>query len=194
MSIVPPPIVHLVAGCDNHVVHIWAEASPPLPRRGTPAPAVRPYQLELWKVASRDWIKKDYIIQEVPCPRGQNSANIVHQYESTDVFEDESLYTVPIQRQALIYNRCRHLCHSLPLSFAAALECHRCEVRMNLHPECHHFDTVACSAGKPGWEVQSGRCCRVCFGTKDAVLCRSREVEIRILSVYIIREEKRMAV
>jgi hypothetical protein len=65
-SVVPPPFVHLVAGFVKHLPHIRAEGCPPLPERLTPAPAVRPYQLELSKVASRDWIKKDYIIQEVP--------------------------------------------------------------------------------------------------------------------------------
>jgi len=34
----------------------------------------------------------------------------------------------------------------------------------------------------------------VCFGTRGVVLCKSREVEIRMLSVCIIREEKRMEV
>jgi hypothetical protein len=96
---------------------------------------VRPHQLEWWKVASRDWIKKDYIMKEVLCPVILDVANIVYRYESTDVFRDESLYMVPIQRQASIYNRCRHLCPSLPLSFAAALRCHRCELKMNLYPK-----------------------------------------------------------
>jgi len=32
---------------------------------------------------------------------------------------------------------------------------------------------------------------RVCFGTRGVVLCTSRDVEIRILSVCIIREENR---
>jgi len=30
----------------------------------------------------------------------------------------------------------------------------------------------------------------VCFGTRGVVLCKSRDVEIRMLSVCIIREEK----
>jgi hypothetical protein len=34
----------------------------------------------------------------------------------------------------------------------------------------------------------------VCFGTRDVVLCNSRDVEIKILSVLIIREEKRKEV
>jgi len=134
-GVVPPPIVHLVAGFVKHLPHIWVEGSPPLPKRRTPAPAVRPHQLELWKVASRDWIKKDYIIEEVPCPPILDAANIVYLYESTDVFLDESLYTVAIQRQASIFNQCQHLCPSLPLSFAPALWCHRCELRMNRHPK-----------------------------------------------------------
>jgi len=120
-GVIPPLIVHLVAGFVKHLPHIGAEGSPPLPKRRTPAPAVQPHQLELWKVASRDWIKKDYIIKEVPCPLMLDAASIEYPYESTDMFRDESPYTVPIQRQASIYNQCRHLCPSLPLSFAAAL-------------------------------------------------------------------------
>jgi hypothetical protein len=34
----------------------------------------------------------------------------------------------------------------------------------------------------------------VCFGTRGVVLCKSRDVEIRMLSVCIIREEKRKEV
>jgi hypothetical protein len=34
----------------------------------------------------------------------------------------------------------------------------------------------------------------VCFGTKGVDLCKSRDVEIRMLSVCIIREEKRKVV
>ena len=43
------------------------------------------------------WIKKYYIIQEVPGPLILDAANIVYPYESTDVFRDESLYKIPIQ-------------------------------------------------------------------------------------------------
>jgi len=135
LGVVPSPIVHLVAGFVKHLPHKWAEGSPALPNRRTPAPAVRPYQLEFWKVAGRDWIKKDYIIQEVPCPLVLNTANIVYQYDVTDVFRDESLHTVPIQWQVSIYNWCRHLCPILPLSLRAALWCHRCVLNMNLHPK-----------------------------------------------------------
>jgi hypothetical protein len=46
-GIVPPPIVHLVAGFVKHLPHIGAEVSPPPPKRRTPAPAVWPHQLEL---------------------------------------------------------------------------------------------------------------------------------------------------
>ena len=49
------------------------------------------------KVASSDWIKKDYIMEEVPGPLILDAANIVYPYESTDVFWDDSLHTVPIQ-------------------------------------------------------------------------------------------------
>jgi hypothetical protein len=86
-------------------------------------------------VVSRDWIKKEYILKEVTGLLICDAVNIVCLYESTDVSRDESLYTVPMQRQASIYYRCQLLCSSLPLSFAAALWCHRCEMKMNLHPK-----------------------------------------------------------
>ena len=34
----------------------------------------------------------------------------------------------------------------------------------------------------------------MCFGTRGVVMCKSRDVEIRMLSVCIIREEKRKQV
>jgi len=135
MGVVPYPIVHLVMGLFKHLPHIWAEHSPPLPKRRIPAPVVRPHQLELWKVATRDWIKTDYIMKVVPCPLILDTANILYRYESTAVSRDESLYMVPIQWQASIYNQCWHLCPSLPRFFAAALWCYRCELKMNIHPE-----------------------------------------------------------
>jgi len=64
-------------------------------------------------------MKTNYIIKEVPGPRIIDTENIVYPYESTDVFWDESLDTVPIEQQVSIYNRFRHFCpHScflLPL-------------------------------------------------------------------------------
>jgi hypothetical protein len=44
--------------------------------------------------------------------------------------------------------------------------------------------------GKRG-KVQSCVVYRVCFGTRGVVVCKTRDVEIRMLSVCIIREEKR---
>ena len=134
-GIVPPPVVHLVTGFVKHLPHIGAEGTPLLPERRTPAQAVRPHQLEICKVASRDMINKDYIMKDVPCPLIIDAANIVYLYESTDVFGDESRFPVPIQRQTSIHNRCRHHCPSLPLSFVAALWCHRCELKINQHPK-----------------------------------------------------------
>jgi hypothetical protein len=49
-------------------------------------------------------MKKDYIINEVTGSLILDTANIVYPYESTDVFQDEFIYMVPIQRQASIYN------------------------------------------------------------------------------------------
>jgi hypothetical protein len=118
-----------------HFADVWAECCTPLPKRWTPAPEVGPHQLELWKVASRDWIKNEYIIKEVPGPLILHATKIVHPYVSTDVFRDESLYTVLIQQQVSIYNQFWHYCPSscLPHSFAAALWCYRCELKLNLH-------------------------------------------------------------
>ena len=95
------------------------------------------------------------------------------------MFRDESLYTVPIQRQASIYNRCRHFCprSCLPLSFAAALWCHRCKLEMNLHPRRSHCNTVERSSSKPRVKVQSCVCYRLCFGTRGVVLFKSRNVK-----------------
>ena len=123
-------------------------------------------------MASRDWVKQDNIINEVPQTLVHNAANIVYPYGSTDAFRDESQYTDPIQQQASIYKQCRHLCPSLPLSFAAALWCHRCELKMNLHPKHYHYDTVACSGRKPRGKVQS---CEVigCVVEREALFCAS---------------------
>jgi hypothetical protein len=63
---------------------------------------------------------------------------------------------------------------------------------MNLHPKHYHYDTVACSTRKPKEIVQSCVGYWVCFGTRGVVICKSREVEIRLLLVWIIWEDKRM--
>jgi len=65
---IPPPIVLLVIGVDDHLPHICTEHCQPLATWWTPAPVVWPHQLELWTVATRDCIKKDYIINKVQCP------------------------------------------------------------------------------------------------------------------------------
>jgi len=96
--VISPQIVHLVVGFVKHLPQIWAVGCPPLPKRRTPAPVAGPHEVELWKVVSRDWMKKDYIIKEVPCALILDTANIVYLYASTDVFWDESLHPVPIHR------------------------------------------------------------------------------------------------
>jgi len=134
-GIIPPQIVYLVVGFVEHFPHLYVEGSPPLPKGRTPASGVRAHLLELWKVESCDWIKKDYILKEVPCPVIPDAANIVYPYESLDVLRDDSLCTVPIQQQTSIDNRCRHLCPRLSQSFSAVLWWHHCELKMNLHPK-----------------------------------------------------------
>jgi len=63
-GVAAPP--HLVSGFVKHLSHLWAKGCQPLPKRGTPAPVVGQHKLELWKVTSRDWIKKDYMINDLP--------------------------------------------------------------------------------------------------------------------------------
>jgi len=95
-GVVPPPIVHLIADFVKQLTHLLAERCPPLYKRWTPARAVGPHQLELLTVVSRDWIKNDYIIKEVPGPFIFCGGKIAYLYESTYVVWDKSLYTVPI--------------------------------------------------------------------------------------------------
>jgi hypothetical protein len=142
-------------------------------------------------VANLHCIKKDYNIKEVRCPIIFDAAHIVYPYEFTSVCQDESHYTVPIQRQASIQNRCRHLCRSLPHSFAAAVWCHHCELKINLHPKHEHCDTFAGSGRKPRGKVQSCVGYRVCFGTTGVVLLKPRDVEIWMLSLCIMPEDMR---
>jgi len=177
---IPPWIVHFVAGYVKHLLHVWAEGCSPLPKSRTPAPVVRPHQLELWTVATQDWIRKDYIIKDVQCPLFLDGTNIVYPYESMDVFRDEFLDTVPIQWLASIHTRCRHFDPSscLPLSSAVALRCSHQELNLNLHLRPQHYDTVACSGRESKRNLQSGVGYRVCFRTWGVVLCKSRDVEI----------------
>jgi len=44
MGVVPPPIVHLVGRFMKHLPQVFVEGCPPLPKRHTPAPMVRPHQ------------------------------------------------------------------------------------------------------------------------------------------------------
>ena len=134
-AVVPPPIVHMVAGFVKHLPHICAEGSPPMQKRLSPAPAVWPHQLQLRKVASCDWIEQDFVMKQVPCSLILDASNIVYRDGSTDVFQVESLYIVPIHQQESIHNRCWHHFPSLPLSCVAALWCHCYELKMNLHPK-----------------------------------------------------------
>ena len=55
-------------------------------------------------MVSRDRIKKDYIMKEVPYPLILEATNSVYPYESMDLFRDESVYTVPLKQLASIYD------------------------------------------------------------------------------------------
>ena len=179
-EVVPPPIVHLIVGFAEHLPHLWVEGCAPLAKRWTPAPAVQPHQLELWKVASRDWIKNDYLMKEIPGPLMLDTTNIVYPYECTDVFRHESLCTVPIQWQASINNWCWNFYRSscLPLFSAAALCCHRSMLKINLLPRRWDYDTVESSRKKPTVNVWSCVGYQVHFETRWVVLCKSCNFEI----------------
>jgi len=99
-GVVSPAIVHLVMGIVKHLPHNRAAGCPPLPKQQTPAPEVRSIQLQLWKVASCDWIKQDYVIKEVLCPFNLDVTCIEYPLGFTDVFRDEYLYTALIKWQA----------------------------------------------------------------------------------------------
>ena len=133
-------------------------------------------------MASRNWIKKDYIIKEVPCALILDAAKNVYPCE---------YYRLPIQLHVSIHNRFWYPRLSLPHSFAAALWCHRCKLKMNLHPKCQHHNTVACNIKKPRRKVQGCVGYWVCFGMRGVVLCKRRNVEIRMLAVCILRKENR---
>ena len=155
------------------------EGCPPHLRRLTPAAAVVwPQPLELWKVASRDWIKTNYVINNVPCHLILDARNIVYAYESTNVFRGEFLYTVTMRWQVSICIYSWHICPSwyLPLSFVAALVCHRCKLKMNLHARWYCYNTDAYCRRKPRGNLQSCGGYSVCFGIKCIVLCQSHGV------------------
>jgi len=117
-------------------------------------------------------------MKEVQCPLVLAGTNTVYPYKSTDEFRDESVHMVSNQGQGSIHKRCRHLCPSPPPSIASALWWHRCELKMNLHPERSHYDTVARRGRKPRWQVQSPVGHRVCIGTRGVVLCKLCDVKI----------------
>jgi hypothetical protein len=78
-----------------------------------------------------------------------------------------------------IYNRCWHFCGCSchPLSIAAAC-CHRCELKLNLHLRCYHYETVQCSGWKPRVNLQSFVGYRENFRTRGVVMCKSLDVGI----------------
>jgi hypothetical protein len=60
--------------------------------------------MQLRIMASGDWMKQDYIIKEGPGPLILDATTSVDPYDAPNVFQDETLYAVPIQCQASIYN------------------------------------------------------------------------------------------
>ena len=194
MQVVPPPIVDLVMGCVKHLPHIWAEGNPPLPKRLTPAPAVLPHQLAVWKVVNYERIKKDYIIKEVPAlwslkpqtlyirmsPRMYSKMNPVIWSQSND----KRRFITDVGMFALAFPI------ALLLPFGAIAVSWQWIYIQNLRIE----DIVACSGKKPWGKLQSCVGYWVCFGMRGIILCKSHEVKIRMLSVCIIWEEKIMQV
>jgi hypothetical protein len=65
---------------------------------------------------------------------------------------------------------------------------------MNLYTKCYHYDISACSGKKHRGIVQSCVDNRVCFGKRGSFLCKSHDVEIRMLAVCIVWEEERKEV
>ena len=49
---------------------------------------------------------------------------------------------------------------------------------MNLHPMRSHYDRVECSGKMPRGNVQHFIGHRLCFRTRDIVLCQSQDVDI----------------
>jgi hypothetical protein len=107
-----------------------------------------------------------------------DTTNIVRPYVSTDVFQDECIYTLMIEQQAFISNRCQDPYPILPHSFAAALLCHRCELKLKLQPKHSHYDSVPSGQRQSRGNVQSCVAYWVCVGTRGIVLCKSCDVEI----------------
>jgi hypothetical protein len=196
-GVYPPPIVHLAMGFVKHLHYIGAEGSPPLPKRRTLAPAVRPHQLELWKVASRDWIKKDYIIQEVPGSLMLDATRILYPYECTDVFRDEPLIRSQSNDNLQFITDVGIFALAFPvpllLPFGAIavswkwIYIRNVSIMIQLHVAERSPD------GKWG-KILSCVGYRVCFVKRGVVFCKSHDVEPRMVSVCMIQEEKRKEV
>lgn len=131
------------------------------------------------KVASHVWFKTGYFIKLDPCPLIPDSANIVCPCESTDVFQDQSLHSVPIQPNAPIHQQCRYFepCSYLLILIVAIIGCHHCGLEINLHPRHQHCDTVVCKERHPTWMLRSCLRYRVFLGTKVIVMCKSCNVK-----------------
>jgi hypothetical protein len=146
-------------------------------------------------VVSRDWIKKDYILKQVPCPLIVDTTKNEYPYQSTDVFFIESPDKFLIKRQGPIYSRCRHLCPCCPPTFAASLWFQRCEMKINMTPKNYNYNTVACSGRKARRKVREYSSCVgnwVYFGRRGIGMCKSRDVEVRMLTgVYYRRKRDR---
>jgi hypothetical protein len=139
---------------------------------------VQPKLQELWQVASRDWIKKYLIIKMVPCAVILDNAEEKYRYMSTDVFQDESPYNVPLQWQTSIFKQYQHFCSSscFPLTFVAARLYHRCKVKINLHLRSVYDESVVCSGMKPRGIIQSGAGHHMCYSNRGVVLSMSDNV------------------
>jgi len=125
-------------------------------------------------------MKKDYIINEVPCHFIPLASNVSHPNESTDLFGYISLSKFTIQLHASVYIGCRLICPSgcVPHSYGAALGWYHGELKMNWHRRCWHNDTVVYSRGKPKGDIQIGVGYQVWYGLRGVVLCNWCDVEI----------------
>jgi len=123
---------------------------------------------------------QDYTIEEIPWRLILDVANILFPSEPTKVLCDEYLYMVPNKWQASIYNWRHHLslCCCLYLTLAAAVGCHRCDLKLYIHPTHSHYDTVACTWRPPIGNIQRCVGYPVCCAMRDVFYCKSHDVEI----------------
>jgi len=192
-GIVPPPILHLVAGLVKHLPHIWAESRPPLPEKANSCSCSAATSAGIVK-SGESWLDQDrFYHKRSPMPshpwcRKHCISVWVHRCVPRwiPIYGADPMTGVDLQPMSA----------SLPSS-SPFLCC--CPLVPLLWVENESTSgTLAlwysCSGRKRRWKVQSCVDYRVCFGTRGVVLCKLCDVEIGMLSVCITGEEKRKEV